>query len=60
MIYVVYRIFEDEPRRGYYWGTYEDPLKLAYACFNLCADGCTDIKIIEHDDDRCIEDTIEW
>ena len=43
-----------------YWGKYEDPLKLAYACFNLCVDGCTDIKIIEHEDDGCIEDIIEW
>ena len=60
MIYVVYKIFVDEPRKGYYWGKWRNPVDLAYACFNLCVDGCTDIKIIEHEDDGCIEDIIEW
>ena len=60
MIYAVYRVFEDEPRRGYYWGRYEDPVKLAYACFNLCADGCTDIKITEHEREDALEGIIGW
>lgn len=60
MIYVVYRIFEDEPNKGYFWGRWKDPLKLAYSCFNLRAEGCTAIKIIEHEDDGCIESVIEW
>ena len=60
MIYVVYKIYEDEPRKGYYWDKWSNPVDLAYACFNLYAEGCDDIKIIEHEDDGCIEDVIEW
>ena len=58
--YAVYRVFEDEPNKGYYWGKYDDPIKLAYACFNLCVDGCTDIKIVTYDGWDNIEPEIEW
>lgn len=60
MYYVVYRMYKDEPNKGYYWGKWKDPIELAYACYNMYQLGFADIKIIQHEDDGCIEDTIEW
>lgn len=59
MIFVVYRIFKNEPKKGYYWGKWTDPVKLAYACFNMREQGFDDIKII-HQMDGPIKDIIEW
>ena len=47
MIYAVYKVFNDEPNKGYYWGKWDDPIKLAYACFNL-AKVVDDIRIIAY------------
>ena len=59
MIYAVYKIFEDEPNKGYYWGKYEDPIKLAYACFNL-SKILYDLKIVAYDGWDDIKPEIEW
>ena len=59
MIYVVYKIFVDEPRKGYYWGKWRNPVDLAYACFNIARTGVDDIKVIMQMDGP-IKDIIEW
>lgn len=58
MIYAIYRIFRDESNKGYYWGKYDDPIKLAYACFNL-AKLTDDIKIIAYNNMDEIKTEIE-
>lgn len=59
MIFVVYKIFEDEPNKGYYWGKWSNPVDLAYACFNMAKIGADDIKVIMQMDGP-IKDIIEW
>jgi hypothetical protein len=59
MIYVVYRIIEGDPYKGYYWGKWKDPVKLAEACFNL-ANVCYDIKVVTVDKEGDIKPEIEW
>ena len=59
MIFVVYRILEDEPRKGYYWGKWTDPVKLSYAVFNMAKEGFYDIKVIMQMDGP-VKDIIEW
>lgn len=59
MIFVVYKIFADEPRKGYYWGKWSNPVDLAYACFNMAGTGVDDIKVIMQMDGP-IQDIIEW
>ena len=58
MIYVVYKIFNDEPNTGYYWGKWDDPIKLGHACFNL-AKIVDDIKIVAYNITDEIETEIE-
>ena len=57
--YAIYKIFEEEPNKGYYWGKYDDPIKLAYACFNL-AKVVYDLKIVTYDGWDDIKPEIEW
>ena len=60
MIYAVYRILTEEPNKGYYWGTWNDPVKLAYACFNMAGTGVDDIKIVAYNNDKEIIPEITW
>ena len=60
MIYVVYKVFMDEPNKGYYWGKWEDPIKLAYACFDMAGTGVDNIKIVEYDGWDDVKPEIEW
>lgn len=60
MIYAVYKIFADEPRKGYYWGKWSNTIALAYACFNIATIGVDDIKIIAYNDDKEIIPEITW
>lgn len=53
------RILEDEPRKGYYWGKWSNPVDFAYACFNIARTGVDDIKVIMQMDGP-IKDIIEW
>ena len=48
MIYAIYRVYNSNPNIGYYWGKYEDPVKLAYACFNLGELAVADIKVVTY------------
>lgn len=60
MIYVVYRIYSDEPNKGYYLGKWKDPIALAKACYNMYPLEFDNIKIVAYEDNTCIEDIIEW
>lgn len=60
MIYAVYKIFADEPNKGYYWGKWPDPISLAYACFNMAGTGVDDIKIVAYNSDKEIIPEITW
>ena len=59
MLYVIYRVYADEPNKGYYWGKYKDPIQLANACYNMYPLGFYGFKIIQHEDDGCIEPEID-
>lgn len=60
MIYAVYKILEEEPNKGYFWGTWTDPIKLSYAVFEM-AKGCFyDIKIVEYKNHSEVEPFITW
>ena len=60
MIYAVYKIFVDKPNKGYYWGKWEDPIKLGHACFDMAGTGVDDIKIVAYDGWDDIKPEIEW
>ena len=55
MIYAIYRKYEEEPNKWYYWGRFEtqDVVKMSYACFELGKLPVKDIKIITYD---CVDD----
>ena len=60
MIYAVYKIIADEPRKGYYWGKWSNPIDLAYACFNMAGTGVDDIKIVEYKSPSDVQMFITW
>lgn len=60
MIYAIYRVFEDDPNKGFYWGKYEDPVILAYACYNLAKLNLYDIKIVTYTKDEDILAEVTW
>ena len=61
MIYAVYKIYEEEPNKGYYWGKWSDPIALAYACFRMASSiGVNDIKIVAYNSDKEIIPEITW
>ena len=60
MTFIVYKILEDEPNKGYYWGMYEDPVKLANSCFDLAKKGLYGIKVVPVENTLHIPQLVEW
>lgn len=60
MIYAIYRIFEDDSNKGFYWGKYDDPVLLAYACYNLAKLNLYDIKIVTYNSGEYILTEVTW
>ena len=60
MIYAVYKIYEDEPRKGYYWGKWMDPIQLSYAVFNMAKEGFYDIKVVTYKNPCEVTPFITW
>ena len=60
MIYAIYKIIEDEPRKGYCWGTWSNPIDLAYACFNMAKEGFYDIKVVAYKNSSEVTPFITW
>ena len=48
MIKTIYKIIEDEPNKGYFWGKWMDPVELSYAVFNMAKEGFYDIKVVTY------------
>ena len=45
---------------GYYWGMYEDPIKLANSCFDLAKKGLYGIKVVPVEHIVHIPQMVEW
>ena len=60
MIYAVYKIYEEEPNKGYIWGKWMDPVKLSYAVFNMAKEGVYDIKIVVYKNPSEVTPFITW
>ena len=59
IIYAVYKVFKEEPNKGYFWGKWLNATDLAYGCFHL-GKVCDDIKIVTYDGWDNILPEIEW
>lgn len=60
MIYAVYKIIEEEPNKGYFWGSWGDTIKLSYAVFEMAKQGFYDIKIVEYKNPSEVTPFITW
>lgn len=60
MIYAVYKIIEEEPDKGYFWGKWTDPVEMSYAVFNMAKEGFFDIKIMVYKNPSEVTPIITW
>ena len=60
MIYAVYRINEEEPNIGYFWGKWADPVEMSYTVFNMAKEGFYDIKIVVYNNPSEVLPSITW